>query len=241
MGNQALLNKEINNFQNTSSFTEENFEKIKEIMYTHTLNTGSFLFMEDDAANKLFYVKKGVVKLTKTTADGKEYIFGLYGEGDLIGDISGFDTLSYTYNAFILKDSEIGFIQQKDLEVLLWQHGSLAIEFMKWTTLMGQITKSKMRDLTFYGKAGALASTLIRLSNSYGIKRANTITITRKMKNGELGEYIGSTRESVNRMLSDLKKKAVISQHQGYIVIHDLQYLKSVCHCEECPLAVCRM
>ncbi|GAE35187.1 helix-turn-helix domain-containing protein [Halalkalibacter akibai] len=61
------------------------------------------------------------------------------------------------------------------------------------------------------------------------------------MKNGELGEYIGATRESVNRMLSDLRSKEILSQDKGYLIVRNLEELKQICHCENCPLEICRM
>ena len=44
----------------------------------------------------------------------------------------------------------------------------LALEFMKWVSIQNRKTQTKFRDLVLHGKKGALYSTLIRLTNSYG-------------------------------------------------------------------------
>lgn len=82
---------------------------------------------------------------------------------------------------------------------------------------------------------------LIRLSNSYGVARKDEIFIDIKMNNSEMADMIGATRESVNRMLSDLKKDDVIEYEDGHVVIKDLAYLRDVCRCENCPKEICRM
>ena len=132
-------------------------------------------------------------------------------------------------------------IQKSDLEVLLWQHGDLAVEFMKWMGLMHRLTQTKFHDLLMYGKPGALCSTLIRMSNSYGIPGEDGMFISLKLTNSELSDYIGCTRESVNRMLSDLKKSRAIKIVDGYITITNLEYLRDICKCERCPKEICRI
>jgi CRP/FNR family transcriptional regulator len=107
-----------------------------------------------------------------------------------------------SFSAEVTADCEIDVIQQKDLEVLLWQHGDLAVEFMKWMGLMHRMTESKFRDLMMYGTPDALCSLLIRLSNSYGVPKGEYTLINYKINNTEMADMIGATRESVNRMLN---------------------------------------
>ncbi|WP_188622446.1 Crp/Fnr family transcriptional regulator [Caldalkalibacillus thermarum] len=241
MQGQPFLAQERQAWQNTGIFSGQNFLKLKEIMYDHTFEAGSYLFWEGEQADKLFYIKQGQVKLTKTNAEGKEFTLHMFQEGDLVGELAGFTTLKHSYNALVTKDSIIGVIQTRDLEVLLWQHGDLAVEFIKWMGLMNRITETKVRDLMFYGKPGALCSTLIRLANTYGKQTEQGWLISHKVTHAELGEFIGATRESVNRMLRDLAKKGVIAQEQGHIIIKDIDYLRDICHCEHCPVTVCRI
>ncbi|MFC0560204.1 Crp/Fnr family transcriptional regulator [Halalkalibacter alkalisediminis] len=235
------LTLERNIQQNTFHLSDKTLTALTDIMYEQTVKAGTYLFWEGDQADKLFYIKEGHVKMTKSTSDGKDYILNMFSNGDLFGELSSFMDIKYSYNAQVMKDSVIGVIQQKDLEIVLWQQGEIAVEFLKWTSLLNQITQSKLRDLTFHGKLGALCSTIIRMANSYGEELDSGIRITKKVKNGELGEYIGATRESVNRMLSDLRSREIIGQENGHLVVYDLNRLKEICHCENCPLEICRM
>ncbi len=107
--------------------------------------------------------------------------------------------------------------------------------------LMHRVTQTKFRDLMMFGKPGALCSTLIRLCNSYGVQRDDGIYISSKQTHTDLAEMIGATRESVNRMLNDLKTRGVLSYEHQHLVIHDLNYLRDICHCENCPKDICRM
>ncbi|AEI42508.1 Crp/Fnr family transcriptional regulator [Paenibacillus mucilaginosus] len=226
---------------NSECFSSQNLDRLKATMYEMNVKAGDHLFWEGDPADKLYYVKSGSVRITKDSGDGKHFILYTHGEGDLFGQLDPFQASLHSFNAETLEDSVIGAIQQKDLDTLLWQHGDLAVEFMKWMGLMHRMTQTKFRDLMMFGKPGALCSTLIRLCNSYGEKQGDAIRITRKVTNTELAEMIGSTRESVNRMLSDLKKADVVTLEGGYTIVKDLSYLRDICQCENCPLDMCRI
>ncbi|MBP1962153.1 Crp/Fnr family transcriptional regulator [Paenibacillus aceris] len=231
-----IMSKGIMNF-----FSEENFERLQSIMYVKRAAKGDFLFWEGDAADKLYYIIQGGVRITKLSETGKSFILYLHQAGDLFGQIDPFQNSLHSFGAEVTEDSQIGVMGRKDLEILLTQHGDLAIEFMKWMGLMHRMTETKFRDLMMYGKPGALCSLLIRLSNSYGVPQGDNILITYKLNNSEMADMIGSTRESVNRMLSDMKKEDALEFNNGRIVIKDVTYLRDICHCENCPLEICRM
>ncbi|TXK74124.1 Crp/Fnr family transcriptional regulator [Paenibacillus sp. N3.4] len=222
-------------------FSEENFARLQSIMYVKHIKKGDFLFWEGDLADKLYYVIQGGIRINKTADTGKSFILYLFQTGDLFGQIDPFQDSVQSFTAEATMDCEMGMIQRKDLEVLLWQHGDLAIEFMKWMGLMHRMTETKFRDLMMYGKPGALCSLLIRLNNSYGEPMGEDTLINYKINHTELADMIGATRESVNRMLSEMKKDDILAFHQGQIVIKNLEYLRDICHCENCPLEICRM
>jgi CRP/FNR family transcriptional regulator, cyclic AMP receptor protein len=226
---------------NTQCFSKENFTKIKEIMYEYKAAPSSYLFWEGDPADKLYYLKKGRVKITKSSDEGKEFVLYMYQEGDFFGQIDPFQDSRHSFSSETMDECIVGVVQKADLEILLWQHGDLAIEFMKWMGLMHRLTQTKFRDLMMYGKPGALCSTLIRLANSYGEPADNGIRISKKLTNTELADMIGATRESVNRLLSDLRKVDVVQFDNGYIIIQKLEYLQDICHCEACPKEICRI
>ncbi|TXK76628.1 Crp/Fnr family transcriptional regulator [Paenibacillus sp. N3.4] len=233
---ETKAHKGIMNF-----FSEESFERLQSIMYVKHAAKGDYLFWEGDTADKLYYVIQGGVRITKLSDTGKSFILYLHQAGDLFGQMDPFQNSLQSFSAEVTEDCKIGVIQRKDLEVLLWQHGDLAIEFMKWMGLMHRMTESKFRDLMMYGKPGALCSLLIRLSNSYGIPNGKHTLINYKISNSEMADMIGATRESVNRMLSDMKKEDAVEFHNGQIMIKNAAYLRDICHCENCPLEICRM
>ncbi|NEW05878.1 Crp/Fnr family transcriptional regulator [Paenibacillus sp. SYP-B3998] len=237
----TINSSNVCNVRNTECFSADNLVKLQQIMYETKVASGSHLFWEGDTTDKLYFIKSGRVKITKSSDEGRQFILYMYQEGDMFGQVDPFRKSFHVFNAEIIEDSVVGVILQKDLEVLLWQNGDLAVEFMKWMGLIHRMTQTKFRDLMMFGKHGALCSLLIRLANTYGIEQVNHICISKVHTNTELADMIGATRESVNRMLSELRKANAIKIENGHIIVEDLQYLRDICHCENCPKDICRM
>jgi len=224
--------------------SESNFAELKKIMYPKKAAASSYLFWEGDPADYLYYIIKGAVKLVKTTDDGKDMILTVMQAGDLIMELDGMHESKHQTNAIVMLDAEIGVIQRRDLEIILYRNGEFVLEFFAWMNARHQTLQTKMRDLLLYGKSGALAATLLRLCNSCGVVTPDGIRIGLKLTNSELGEMIGATRESVNRMLSDMKAAGIVAYKQGYIIIRNLGELKAICHCPDypaCTRAICRI
>ncbi|QGQ98715.1 Crp/Fnr family transcriptional regulator [Paenibacillus psychroresistens] len=225
-------------------FGEENFARLQSIMYPKQIARGAFLFWEGDLADKLYYLRSGQIHLTKSTAEGKDLILSILQKGDLIGEIDGSEETLHSFSAIAIEAADIGVIHKKDLDILLYRHGDFAIQFIKWMGLTHRTTQSKFRDLLLFGKPGALASTLIRMSNTYGEKLLDGIHLKLKLTNTEMADLIGTTREGVNRILNTLKDEGTISLVKGNIVIHRLEDLRKMCNCPTsppCPTAICRL
>ncbi|WP_181833206.1 Crp/Fnr family transcriptional regulator [Bacillus taeanensis] len=159
--------------------------------------------------------------------------------GDLFGECFERKTTMFTSKA--LENCTLGIINRRELEQFMRVEGSMALEFIKWIGLMYQHLQTKLRDLTLLGKQGALASTLIRIANMYGKREGNNLYIKKRFTNTEIADLIGSSRETVNRMLSQYKRDNILTFDEKSMVILDVESLKKICHCEDCPKSLCRL
>ncbi|HAM79783.1 Crp/Fnr family transcriptional regulator [Ornithinibacillus bavariensis] len=204
---------------------------------------GNYLFHEGLGANEIYMVNSGLVQVSKLTTDGKELILRICSHDDLVGELSLFsDDPNYLLSAKVLSPGEVFVINKDELEESLLSNPVLTFEYMRWTSIHMRKSHSKIRDLLLNGKKGALYSTLIRLANSYGLEQDEGTLIDVALTNQELANFCAATRESVNRMLVDLRKLDVISiDKTGKILVRDIDYLKSEIGCEGCPIEICNI
>jgi CRP/FNR family transcriptional regulator len=204
------------------------------------MEKGRYLFQESTPASDLYYIINGKVEVSKVVPDGRELTIRISSENDLVGETVLFSqNPKYMMNAKMMEDGTVAVISKEALEEKIASDSHLAVEMMTWLSAQNRKNQAKFRDMLLHGKKGAFYSTLIRLSNSYGIDAEDGKVINLPFTNQELANFCGTSREVVNRMLAQLRKNNVISIKKGRITIHDFDYLKQEIDCENCPIEIC--
>lgn len=222
-------------------------EKFLNLFMTHgiviQINKGSFIFREGERADNIFFVSSGAIQISKESESGKELTIRICGPNSIFGETSVFSDLNlHATTAKAIKPSKLLALNVDTLERLLTEDTNLLVEYIQWVQVENMKNQTRLRDLVMHGKKGALFSTLIRLTNTYGIELANgDIFIDINLNNTDIANLCGTSREMINRMLNDLKKQQIISFDRGEIIIHNIQLLKQEIDCDHCPLTICRI
>ena len=227
---------------NQQSLTHEISELMKASDKIIKSKKGTYLFREGQEAKEMYIILSGKVQISKMNAEGKELNLRLCKEYDIVGELTLFNVgPRYLFNAKVVEGGEEAAINIENLEQTLFNNSELAYQFLKWMNNHIRRTITKFRDLVLHGKKGALYSTLIRLSNSYGVLKEDGTHINVTLTNQELANYCGTARESVSRMIGELRDRGIISIDRKRIIIHDLDYLKREIACENCPVEFCNI
>ncbi|MFJ7735925.1 Crp/Fnr family transcriptional regulator [Lysinibacillus sp. NPDC097287] len=207
------------------------------------VDKGSKIFLEGERAEEIFFIESGAIQINQETESGKELTMRICGPNSIIGESSLFCHLIYnSMTAKVLEPSTLYVLSRKSMEHLLTEQPMSMVEYLKWLQIENFKHQSRLRDLVLNGKKGALFSTLIRLTNTYGKPLDNgSIVIDFPLTNFEVANLCGTSREMINRMLNDLKKHDILTFEKGYITIHNIKFLKDEIACENCPLQICRI
>lgn len=207
-----------------------------------TLKEGEYLFHEGDHAQHFYFVRSGQIFIMKYAESGRVLSLRLATKGSIIGELPIYEENPvYIFNAVAQSPSEVYAIEFPTLHSYLEKKPALAINLLKVIGMHMRKQHSKFRDLLLYGKKGALYSTLIRLANSYGREIDGGILISVPLTNQELANYSATARESLNRMLGELRRQNIIEMRDGLIFIKDINFLKSEIQCEECGREICNI
>lgn len=201
------------------------------------------IFNEGERSDEVYYIVSGYVRITKDSESGRIFTLKITGPESIIGETSVFcETVYHAVSAHAIEPTQIYALSRTQLEKFLTSSPPLMKEWMKIVQINHLKNETRFRDLLLHGKKGALFSTLIRLSNTYGIpQKDGSIVIKHHLTNQELANFCATSREVVNRMLNDLKKSGIVTFKKGIITIHDLDYLRKEIECDNCPLHICRI
>ncbi|WP_102348841.1 Crp/Fnr family transcriptional regulator [Bacillus sp. Marseille-P3661] len=227
---------------------KDNFSfELKELLHSSInsmkLEKGAFLFQEGMPVTEMYIVKSGLIRISKISADGKELTISICSAGDIVNELTLYtNETNHLLNARVIESAEVTIVKKEFLEEQLKHNNVVAFEYMKWMSNHLRKTQTKFRDLVLYGKKGALFSTIIRMTNKYGVTKDNgDIAINLPLTDQELALFCGTSRETVNRLLSDLRDDGILSKNHDKIIVHDLNYMREEISCENCSVEVCSL
>lgn len=200
----------------------------------------TYLFREGEEIQGLYLILTGKVKMSKLSNDGNQLTLRYVEPGGVAGELALLnDYAHYVLSAKMMESGEIAILSKSIIIDAIERNGLLALELIQIMNDRVRRDQTRFRDLVLFGKKGALYSTLIRLSNSYGETNGNDIFINIKMTDQQLADFCGTSRESINRLMGQLKKDSVLSTDKSFITIHDIDYLKEAINCADCPIDLC--
>jgi CRP/FNR family cyclic AMP-dependent transcriptional regulator len=173
------------------------------------------LITEDDAADTLYIILSGRVKVYASNESGKDVILSVLAAGDLVGEMA-IDGGSRSASVMTLEPTSCAVVAGADLRAFIVAHPDFAHHLIlklsarvRWLT--GRVKSLALQDV--YGRVVAL---LQATSDPDGAQRR---IVTQKMTQQDIAEHVGSSREMVSRIFKELTVGGYIDVERGRIRI----------------------
>ncbi|MBZ5599180.1 MAG: Crp/Fnr family transcriptional regulator [Acidobacteriia bacterium] len=176
------------------------------------------LFVQGDPADAVFYIKKGRIKLTVLSKQGKEATIALLGPEDFMGEgcITSEQPLRMASATAITECSVLRIEKQAMLNVLHREH-SFSDLFVAYLVMRNSQIQEDLVDQLFNSAEKRLARTLLLLAR-FG-KEGRSEIVLPKISQETLAEMVGTTRARVNFFMNRFRRLGFI-QYNGGLEIH---------------------
>ena len=190
--------------------------------------TGAVLFAEGQVPRGIFIVRRGRVKLSICGSDGRTLILRIVEPGCPLGVAAVVSGRQYEATAETQEPSEISFLRQSDLLRLMRVHGELALWVTQHISQDYAYTCREIRDLILSDSATEkLARLLVGwLDQNSDSKHPSQMKLA--LTHEEIGQMIGTSRETVSRLFAGFKKQRLIQQSGSTLVIPSRIALESL-------------
>ena len=181
------------------------------VKFTAVYPKGSLLFVEGEEPRGVFILCNGRAKLTTTSSEGRTLIVKIAGPGEILGASAVILGKPYELSGETLEPSQVNFIRRDDFMRLLNAHSDAC---MHTAQALSEKYKSAQRDIRTLGLAQSTSEKLAKLILNWCEGAEETEAGTRLhvlLTHEEIAQMIGTTRETVTRLLSDFKRKNLIS------------------------------
>jgi CRP-like cAMP-binding protein len=180
------------------------------------LKRGATIFSKGDPGNSLFAVISGTVKISISSADGRNAILNLIGAGEIFGEVAVLDGQARTADAIANTNCEIFVIDRREFLPFVRSQPVLAMKFIELLCTRLRWTSDQVEQVILQNLPGRLASALIRLTKKHKLAPGGrTIAVTQQ----EISEMVGMTRESINKQLRVWAARNWVRLEHGAIVV----------------------
>lgn len=208
------------------SLEDREVEAIEKIVKERSYKKNSIIISEGNLGESLFIIKTGKVKIYKTDVSGREVILDIKAEGKIFGEVTLFNDIEYPATVKTIEDSVILIIESKELERLIEKSPSLSLEIIKVLSKRLLKAQQKLKELVMDDVYMRTARELLNLRAKYGKEKDNETEIELNLTREEIANLIGTSRETVSRVLSRFAKEGAIAVSGRKISIVDEKILR---------------
>lgn len=185
------------------------------------------IFAQGDAANAVFYIQKGKVRLTVVSKIGKEATIGILSEGSFFGEGCLAGQQLRMASATAMADSELLRIEKNAMMDVLHREHALSDVFVAYLLTRNIRYEEDLVDQLFNSSEKRLARILLLLTR-FG-KEGSPETVIPKISQETLAEMVGTTRSRVSFFMNRFRKLGFIHYNGGLqvhsslldVVLHD--------------------
>ncbi|HEX4743273.1 MAG TPA: Crp/Fnr family transcriptional regulator [Candidatus Limnocylindria bacterium] len=187
----------------------DELEKLAGSLQRRTVRAGKAVFRQDDPGSSLYVIESGVVKVQRTSPEGKEVILTILGPGDFFGELALLDGEPRSADAVAKEDTALLVLERDDFLAFLDRAPAVATKLLAALSRRLRRTDQLVQDAAFLDVPARLARALLQLSESP--EAATGLT------QSELAAMVGASRESVNRWLQFYRRRGLIESASGSI------------------------
>jgi CRP-like cAMP-binding protein len=206
-------------------------EQLTSRVHRSQYRAGEVIFSRRDAGDSVMFIASGRVKIVSVSSDGGEVILNFIEPGHVFGEISLLDGKPRSADAVAAVDTDLVTLYRRDLLPILRKNPDVSAKMM-------EILCERVRQATLFVEDAVLRDAQTRLLNrlkalarQLGSQRVGAgVCIQHGLSQQDLGDSVGLTRVSINRILHSWRERGLIEDGRGFTIVHDLNELETAVH-----------
>lgn len=218
--------EQINPLLQTALFNRVSPAQVKELlpyMREMIVDKGEFIFCEGDTDQRMYLIEEGRVKLIRQSEDNRVQLLSIHTRSELLGEIPVFDPDGgpRTASAVAMTNgTRIAWIDHDALFSWLDKYPHVAVDMLQVLAHRMRQNNEHIADLVFMDVPARLAKTLLNLAVRFGQPIEEGLKVPHDLTQEEIAQLVGSSRETVNKALTDFANRGWITRQGRTIIIY---------------------
>jgi CRP/FNR family cyclic AMP-dependent transcriptional regulator len=178
-------------------------------------SAGETIFLMGSSGDSMMAVLKGTIRISVPSPEGKEIVLAILQPGELLGEIALLDGKDRTADARAIGACSLAILERRAVLAFLERHPSSCLGLIE--VLCGRLrhTDQQIAEIVFLNLPARLAKTLLRMATVARGPAGTRIALSQR----ELGNIVGSTRESINKCLHEWQRNGIVRVEEREIII----------------------
>jgi CRP-like cAMP-binding protein len=177
------------------------------------------VFFENEEGDFFFMILEGRIKVTILGDDGREIILSVLGAGDFFGEMALLDNEPRSATAIAIEESELLSLHRTDFQNVIADNRAIMSTLIRILTARLRRANHQISTLALLDVYGRVARVMLDMAREEGKRLKDGRIAFRRATHQEIANRIGTTRETVTRMLKDLERHGLIRVEGKEIVL----------------------
>lgn len=186
---------------------------------------GHVIFAEGEPGDRLYIIMSGKVKLGRKSPDGRENLLWIAGPADMFGELSIFDPGPRTSSATTVTDVRAVSMDRPMLREWISKRPEIAEQLLRVIARRLRRTNNMLAELIFTDVPGRVARALLQFAQRFGSQEAGLLRVTHDLTQEEIAQFVGASRETVNKALADFAHRGWLRLEGKSVLILDPERL----------------
>ncbi len=207
--------------------TDASVALLQEAKVTNTYAAHNMLFVEGQTPSGIYVLCQGKVKLYTCSEEGKIVILHVARPGEVLGLSAVVSDTVYEVSAEVIETCQVNFVSSKDLKRLMHSHSEISMAVVKHLSRQYHDAYHQVRSLGLSSSVADKLATLLLEWCEDEAPGSRSATLRISFTQEEIAEMIGTSRETVSRLLKDFRERKLISVNGSELLVHDQKSLKA--------------
>ena len=229
MGNCGIQSQLCGEFG--KKLSEAAWKDLEPMLLPSSYPSNVILFSERDPARGVYVVLEGEVKLSINSSDGRRLSLRIVRKGEMVGLASTLSGKPYEMTADTLYPAKLAFIGRREFTNFLMRHPEAYQPLSEELSREYSVACEQLRTVGLAATAPEKLARLLLDWSENGQKTEHGTRFRFSLTHGEIGEFIGASRETVTRTLTTFKNQRLVACNGSTVTIPNRMALENFAHC----------
>jgi len=199
--------------------SDSELERVAQVAIPRSFPRGTRVFHEGDQGDACYIVRTGSCRVTREHPDGRAITLANLGPGAIFGELAMLDGEARSASVEATEDTELLALPARDMRAQIREHPEMAEKLVVALTRRLREANERISRQSFQTVPSRVAGVLDQLLAEDRVAPTMRDGVTIRLRQADLAQLAGTSRESVSRFLATLERAGVVQVGRGRVTI----------------------